>query len=445
MKPTTETKPVILTSKGVTLADRLKLDELPLATTPGGKAFALKALHPSEHTIKTTRVPGGNRNSVALCCDMIETFAIENAGSTATVVLSPNILAPAYITLKDGANTTYGNFYNAAFGGSFVANPTIADSYAVMQNMNGRIANYRITSQSMTLELIAPAMSDQGTITSAQYSLPPVTVSLGLIPDNTGTVLNCYPDMHVYPEPVPQSQALLGTSAYTSKAREGCYAPLKLTNFKWQDFNDQVLHFSKLQSYLDVNKFFGLQCNTPLVFPYFENRAAAAKVTQMLTVPKLCGHHFSVTTIAGTAANVAIRVRVRQVVEITAAPSTLYAPLLEAPIPPDETALHMYMEVSSRLKDAYPASYNDLGTLFKKVSDIAKSVLPFVDPALNALSGVPGTIGSLATVIKDAAPAVQTVAKAIGAGVKRRRARKAAAKAQPKKNPMALQPAKQAK
>lgn len=414
---------MVVTNSGVSLADKMRLADLPLATTPGGKQFALKALHPSEHTIKTARVPGGNKNSVSLCCDMVQTFPLEAANAVTTIVLSPNIVVPASVHIQTGAGThVYGNFYNAAFGGMYVTGPNVGNTREMLSKMKGLISDYRITSQSATIELVAPALSDQGTITSAQYSLPPKTGSLMRINPEFQDAVDGFPDVSIYPEPVEQSQALLGTSAYTSKAREGAYVPLKLTKFKWFNFNDTTLIYSKELINLATQPFITV-ADARLYFPYNEVRAGA-NITALEPVPKLCGHNFAITTIAGTAANVALRVRIRQVVEITALPSTLYAPLLEAPLPPDDTALRMYMEVSAKLKDAYPASYNDLGTLFKKISEVAKSVLPFVDPALSALTKVPGPVGNIATMVKTAAPAVKTVGQAVAGAVKRRRQRK---------------------
>lgn len=405
-----------MSTGGVTLADKLKLNELPLATTPGGKSFVLKALHPSEHTIKTTRVPGGNLSSVALCADMVETIPVTAANSSVFVSLAPSIVVPAAVSIfTPGSGTSFADFYNPAFGGSFVASPGIANTNAVMANMIGKISRYRITSQSATVELIAPALSDQGTITAAQYNIPPLTIQPSWVITQSGgsEAIEMRHDVHVYPDPVATSAMLLGTSAYTSKAREGCYMPLKLTDFNWQDMNDpvQIMEVTTGDIWTSASI---LSPSSSVDFPYHENRNSLTTQAQVPLVPRLCGSGFGRIVVAGLAKDVAVRIRVRQVVEINCLPSTTYAPMLELALPPDPTSLAMYNEISTKMADAYPASYNDLGMLARTIMSLAREVLPYVDPVLDAAAkqgGVVGKIGQGLKKVKNvavaAAPVVQ--------------------------------------
>lgn len=422
-KPTPETPAVVVTSRGVSLADKLRLSELPLATTPGGKSFALKALHPSEHTIKSARVPGGNALSVALCCDMVQTIPITSANSSTRIVLMPSVITPASVEVRDGENFTFANFYNAAFGGVYKVSPDYTHTRAFVASLTGKIEHYRITSQSATVELIAPALSDQGTVTAAQYRIAPRTSEYTSSTD--GVTALVHPDIAIWPEPVSTSSLVLGTSAYTSKARDGVYMPLKLTKFKWRDFADRCDMFTDETSNIGVYPT-GVNATSALTFPYHEHREGASLET--ISVPKFCGTNFGIIDVAGVAANVALRVRVRQVVEITAKPGTTYAPLLEAALPPDEVALRMYMEISSRMADGYPASYNDLGKLWEVIKGIGQKVLPYVEPALDFISrsGIP-VASTVASVAKQAVPVVKNVVSAVKAA-KQQKKNTAAAK-----------------
>lgn len=414
-KPTPETPAVVATSKGVSLADRLRLSELPLATTAGGKAFALKALHPSEHTIKSARVPGGNSMSVALCCDMVQTVPLTDDNLAVFINLIPSILTPCSINYNDSGGSSHAwTFVNNAFGGQVFANMTTTDLQSVIAALGSRIENYRVTSQSATVELIAPSLTDQGTITAAQFRLAPRTTELSFFSQG-GNAITFQPDCIEYPEPPVSSELVLGTSAYTAKAREGVYMPLKLTKFKWQHFADRAIYVNAPNPIvLPYGTSHSL--TTPLFFPYAELRGSTT-VYNDCAVPKFCGNNFGRIVVAGCSKNTSLRVRVRQVVEITARPSTTYAPLLEVALPPDETSMKMYYEVSSRMADAYPASYNDLGTLWEKIKGIAKSVLPYVDPALDIASKIP-VIGGVAQAAKVALPAVKGVVSAVSAAKK---------------------------
>lgn len=393
---------MVVTTQGATLADRLALKNLPLGTTPAGKNFTLKALHPSEHTIKAARIPGGNLPSVALCADMVETFNLPNDSMQATFVLQPNVAIPGMLILTTpgaGGSTTsdYFDFFNPAFGGAVMKNPTAADINTAVRLMDNKFQQYRITSESVTIELIAPSLTDQGTITAVQYECAPRTIQGSSLEDHSGVVgLQTLPDTYIYPEPILPSQAILGTSAYTAKAREGVYMPLRLTKFKWMDYNDMCVCINQPQSYLDAHIQYYQDPNQSLIFPYFQNNAGLNHWKYRSAVPKLCGSNFGITVIDGVAKNVALRVRLRQVVEITCRPGSVYAPLLEAPLPPDSICEAMYHEISGKMKDAYPASYNDLGTLINAITRIGKSVMPYVDPVLSALSTVPGPIGAVA-------------------------------------------------
>lgn len=417
---------VVLTSSGVSLADKLKLNELPLAATPGGKVFCLKALHPSEHTIKSARVPGGNRNSVALCCDMVETFKITEAGSTVSINVVPSILVPASVVIQHGETRSFGNFYNAAFGGKYVPSPAHTSAIPVLEQMLRNISMYRITSQSVTCELIAPALSDQGTITASQFSNPPRTLNNGSVGQPDMAAIDPLPDVYIYQDPPEPSAQILGTSAYTAKCRDGCYMPLKLNSFKWKNMNDRALFENvPTDTMYSVHPMPDIAINEPLTYPYYETRAIA-HWAQTIPHPKLCGDNIGLVSFAGMAPNVAIRVRVRQVVEICVRPSTLYSPLVEIALPPDETAIRMYYEISSRMADAYPASYNDLGKLTNIIMGLGKKILPYVEPALDIVSKLPGPAGTVAKVAQKAVPVVSSVVQSIAS----RKAQKQAAPAQ---------------
>lgn len=410
---------VVLSTKGVNLADKLKLSELPLATTPGGKAFTYEALHPSSHEYSTTRVPGGNIKSVALRCEMIQELPIADDGTEVDIHVIPNPLVPACMGTVPpaGASTQpmYANFYNAAFGGSFTVGPTTAHTGAVMGNFLSTVQNYRITAQCVTAEIIASALTDQGSVVGYQADLPPMTVQPAII--DPATTVAVRTDVHVHYPPPNISQGLLGTVAYTSKAKDGIYMPLKLTDFEWKTASDRCVAITGTAAgqssvtCLTENR----GCAEPMLWPYFENRTGFTNFGNLVAIPKSCGYNVGIIRFAGLLKGATVRVRVRQVVEINARPGTTFAPLLEMPLPPDEVALRMYQEVSGRMQDGYPASYNDLGRLKNVIMGLAKKVLPYVEPALDLLanSGLP-VVGTGATIAKHVVGAGKLLANAAG-------------------------------
>lgn len=431
---------VVLTSKGGSLADHLDLKNLPLATTPGGRIFCEKALHPSNHEIKSARVPGGNNLSVALCSDQVTTIPITSAGAEAGFTMTANPIIPLVLELNDGGVISYYQFQNAAFAGSVVKNPNVASLTTVLGNFLDSVEKYRITSQSVTVELIAPSLSDQGTITAAQWRNPPQTIQPSYFydenriaptananPVNVWLKKNC--DVYLYEPPVAPASLVLGTQAYTAKAREGVYMPLKLDKFKWKHVNDTMIPIS-VQKCLNTAS----SVSVPAFgeFPYHVGNSAIGSFEKMIAIPKPCGSVMGQIAFDGMAANVALRVRVRQVVEITCRPSSHYSPLLEVPLPPDDTALKMYFEVSAKMKDAYPASYNDLGKLKAIISKIASAVGPYVEPALSILgkAGL-GPVSMLANAAGAVVPVVKGVRALAKSAKKEKKAKSKAAVSRP--------------
>lgn len=418
---------MVISNGKVTLADHLSLKDLPLATTPGGKAFTMKALHPSEHTIKSARVPGGNRNSVAIQADMVVTLPMPDVpDAIVRVTQSPNIAIPAMVEFlqPNYAQTQYVyDLFNPAFGGEMKQLPALSFAGEFFgQKIQPNVKEYRITSQSVTVELVAPAVADQGTIISAIYNTPSMTgqynMPLDLGDGNVG--MSVYPDFCFIETPPDDSKLILGTTAFTGKARDGVYQPLKLTSFKWRNANDPTMYFN-VNNMCDPSQKYNLTPGDNFYFPFVLDgtNADPGSWESRPPLPKMCGSSVGITYLKGLSKDASVRVRMRQVVEITALPSTVYAPMLEPALPPDETALKMYFEISAKMKDGYPASYNDLGRLKDIITTIGKQVLPSVEPFLAAIPGV----GTALTAAKAVIPMVKTIKDAVQKGK--------AAKAQP--------------
>lgn len=71
-----------------------------------------------------------------------------------------------------------------------------------------------------------------------------------------------------------------------------------------------------------------------------------------------------------------IRITMRWTMDMVVRPGSIYAPFTKMPPVEDHLALKMYAEVSRRMNDGYPASYNNLAALLPVIGKIAKAVLP---------------------------------------------------------------------
>jgi len=344
------------------------------------------------------------------------------------LIVPPSVMVPCVFHRSPPTGGTspalWANFYNAAFGGKFITNPTAAWTSAFVHEWLRTISKYRITAQSVTVELIASDLLNQGSIVAYQADMPPLTANATTV---TSTTVDLRRDVYAYPDDPPHpSQGLIGSTGYTSKARDGCYMPLKLTRFKWQDSADSMvpINYDWVHQERDALSILVHTPTTALQFPWYEDRTGVTLDT-LQSAPKLCGNNFGFIRLAGLLKGASVRVRVRQTVEVYCRPGMFYAPLLQPALPPDETALRMYFEVSGRMMDGYPASYNDLGKLKGIISGIAKKVLPYVDPALDFLanSSIPvvGTGAKIAKTVLNTGRQVAGIVKSSQAQAKSKR------------------------
>lgn len=258
------------------------------------------------------------------------------------------------------------------------------------------VESYRIISQSVTAELIAPALSNQGSVVAGQY-INPVQKSYASR-TTEASIQSVMMPIRWYDQPPPQSYLALGTVAYTGQATQGLYMPLKLTDFSVRHANRSAFHIESPVS-LPAPFIPGPAGTTG--YPFY----GAAGPTP---IPVNSGEGIGIVYFNGLSVNASIRIRVRQSLEVFVRPGTPFAPLTEAPLPPDELAVRMYSEISGKLKDAYPASYNDLGKLKEQIVAIAKKVLPYVDPALSIAAAMPGIPGAAASAVRSMLEAVRS-------------------------------------
>lgn len=409
--------PVVATASKVSLADHLDLRNLPLATTPGGRTFAIKSLHPADSEIKCARGPGGIVPSVAISYDAVDTIPFPVGAVKALFLQTPNPIYPASLVFFDATNTYIDHYLwqNAAVGGlGLLHQPANATQLLdPLSQFRINIDKYRVTAQSITCDVIAPAVADQGTILSAQWVDAPATLQpscFDVTSGNPGTIpskITFMCDWWLYHTLPTADKYLMATSAYSSKAREGFYQPLKIDKFKFVSSDDGVWFGTDSSEQEVANELPTLLGNYPIWFNHFDPSHATLK-----PLLKPSGHIVGGTWIEGTAGNpnVSLRVRVRQNMEVIPVLGKLYAPLAEAPLPPDELCYKMIREISGRMKDGYPASYNDLGKLKDTILKIGKSVLKYADPVLDVMSVIPG-VGPIASGAKLATQFASGLAK----------------------------------
>lgn len=451
--------PVVTTKSSVTLADHLDLRNLPLATTPGGRAFAMKSLHPADSEIKTVRGPGGLYPSLGIAFDSIMTIPWPEGATYAVVIQWPNLMVPFNVQFH-GPIAAYADATDVILKNYLVINkaldttagsvnseltPILRDHFVDLAH---DIDAYRVMSQSVTCEVVAPAVADQGTIVSAQVVDRPRTLNQSYlnwtysssVPHDvwSNTVGGFTSDCWIYDDIPDPDNLVMGTTAYSGSARQGFYQPLKIDKFDFVSVDDPMYFYSPdsgaplpavtldraawhLGGAGNYNPYYG---NYPIAtsqgWDHEDHHKFSSRVEQSILKPS--GYAIGYTRIAGTAGypNVSLKFRFRQVSEILPVIGRRFAALAEAPFPPDDLSYRMVREIGARLKDAYPASYNDLSKLKEVIAKLGKGLLKYADPALTLVS----------TVAPQTAPAVAGVrtvldgAKLVAAAVKRSRRRR---------------------
>lgn len=390
---------------------------LPLANTEEGKRFVVKALHPADHELKTQQVPKGTNNTV--CVTLDEAFDIAPQGHLVRLITYPHPIAPVVVevdTANDGTFSTRRVFVSTAWGGN---NTGLVNQMAMspITALSTSVEAGRITHQSVTCELVAPALANQGRVASAQYTLysqrayaNTTFTGAGNSILGGGTLVKMY---YVYDKPPEYESLLAGHRAFTSQATSGAYVPLRLTDeFGWHATND-----------ICGGLFVGKGSDNP---PFNPNDLCNVVARDLIPngisastgyFPMMWGTTASVTYFSGLDVNANIHVRIRQGTECRTRPGTVLAGLSQVPPLADPLALKMYDEIAGRMEDAYPASYNDWATLKKKIASIGRAVLPFAEPLVAAAtSALPmgGVISPIATQIvrgvrqklEDSAPKV---------------------------------------
>jgi hypothetical protein len=213
-------------------------------------------------------------------------------------------------------------------------------------------------------------------------------------------------------------QAAQMPDCYTGRARDGVYMPLRMDpQFAiWRDQgSDLVLdassaHWPTAGTELQTITVGASTAQTTGLYPdlvnawYNTNQWSGDRhlMPCVANIGALCFENLNPAA--------ALRITFRAGFETRVQPGSIQTPQQKPSIPYDRAAVEGYFAIRRQLKDAYPASYNDLGTLWK----IIKGVAGFLEPAVSAIPGV--------------GPAAVTIAKAVGKAVdgamSRRTARK---------------------
>lgn len=188
------------------------------------------------------------------------------------------------------------------------------------------------------------------------------------------------------------------SSVYPNKfdgpAKDGCYVPLKITNSceSWISQSDLCMWLMRPLS-KDVSPVIGsgsgpLGWESP--FPTLHSGWIKSWTgvigSDTLTSP-LCNGNVADVSFWGLHPQASVKLVFRIGFEYQVNQQSAFVPNLRTSPSYDQVALQTYYAISRELRDAYPASYNDLSKLWGVVKRAFTTVAPILAPALGPIGG----------------------------------------------------------
>lgn len=369
---------------------------LPLGSTETGRAWALKALHPSDPITTTRGIPDEscvpsvfmNYQSTHVIADLQNDEQPWNFDMTVT----PHPISFACVEQYDGSvgATRSHPLLNPQLPGA-----SHAEKFTAFRSLCDR---WRLAYMSVTIQQDAPALADQGSIAACQTVYSPVKQNFSFSSGGYQWAARPFVASTIGDKPAfDKLQSMPG--AYFTKSKEGLYMPIKLTRThqNWRSdatnvfvsYSDVPIHqngVGPLQTTQDANS---VQCYPfPGIRGVSYNPVTSAFVGDVTS--DMCNDVLGMISVQNVAPTTRFTVFVRAGYELQVLPGTTLTPQQMMSPEHDESALDAYFAISRKMKDGYPADYNDLG----KIWDVIKSVARTVVPLMRGIPGIPGMVAT---------------------------------------------------
>jgi len=391
-----------------------------MASTPEGRSWVIKALHPSD-PISSVRGLPDESSSPSVVLSYYNVFRLSAPATQTTgswgfdLTVMPNLLVPLCYQKLDAAGvvTGVGNYLNQSFCPPGVVAPSYLQCQAQWMAMG--VEAHRLLGMGITAYQDGPALADQGTLTAAQWEvarrkLYPAHCVPVIGPGGQQAVASTRIGLFQENDFADYDQSQHLPNAYFSESKHGCYLPLRLTRTsqKWTSEADLEFFADPASPGVSIPGF-GLDYKniqlpfttqgpfTPaLPFPdltkvsiddYSTNANRGGLFGNVVYAP-LNGIWGGIS-VRNVSYQTSFAFYIRQIIEARVSPTSLLAPQVQMSPPYDPTALASYFRINRELKDAYPADFNDLG----KIWDVIKQALRVALPAVSMVPGPVGMVG----------------------------------------------------
>lgn len=362
-----------------------------LGNTEEGKAWCIKALHPSDPLTEVRGIPDRSAGCTVMLNfqqQVVIAPPTSSAGKWSSEInILPDPIQPLFHYDYDtgSAHAQFGNMVNTQFGAS---TPVATGAWL------GAFEQWRLCYMGASCYLNASEMYNEGICTAAQHVAHPFEVGMsmgtGAGATATGTIAKI--QMWATADDPPYDVLVRMPSVYTGDAKAGCYMPIKLdsNHQRWRSSQDIAYTFRAGSNIAPYTYTFPATALTPTLanWPYSDCVGAWASTgtpggimgdihMQFLNdnIGKII---FTNMNLAGT-----LTVVLRYGIEARVNPNSAYTAFQALAPPYDPVAENTYFAVARELKDAYPVEYNDFGKLW----DVIKNVASTIDPFLGLIPG----------------------------------------------------------
>lgn len=413
-------------------------------STDNGKAWCIKALHPSDPVVEVNGIP--DKSAVpSVFMNYQATYTLGTARADTNpwsfdAALVPNPVGPLWATTNDGTNDHVTTYLNPQLAGE--------DFNAKFQSFLEMAERWRLAYMSVTVYQDGPSLADQGTISACQ--VPTSFAQTCTAPQDCAMLLDGGNPTRVMLTPTiaivdasdwpsfERCQAM--PNSYFAKSKEGCYLPLKLTKTcqQWHSIADSTMWAPRELNMPNPDAYNGevglvnaggstmpISDDASFVrpgayFPYGTNhgtagvgagaepawrlRAGPTEVykafvaTRGSLVPHLMNDNVGHICVRNAASTTSFSFFVRMGIEMQVQPSSPLAPQMRISPAYDRDALETYFAIARELKDAYPADFNDLGKIWNAIKGAARfalpaaKMLPGIGPVISAMEGPVGAL-----------------------------------------------------
>lgn len=297
---------------------------------------------------------------------------------------------------------------------------------------------FRHMYKSVTVELIAPDVNNQGELYAAQY--PPINVSQLYVETavpSTATGSNLGGIGYSYKLPLNENDMTLSApECYIGKAKEGCYMPLHHSgpHFPFADVhNKHPLAIMRSETLTFIASPFVESLQFPR-FPFIDSWDQGGSPPNKLAINSISttprdgvtfvtdggagdtgydGMNIGVIIMRGLAGTsgggsfaASVQLKILVGLEVIPRPTGVDRVFAKPPESYDPHAVAAYFALAIELSDAYPARFNSLGEILGTIAHVAETLFPVAKQVIPVVyNAVKGLLGG-----PSSRPAVQVVA-----------------------------------